>query len=277
MTVATIATTTHVFSLEGVGYEPTGAVHLDGDPVDLNENIILTEIGRSAALCNNASLQERNGIWVVEGDPMEGALLALAGKIGVDYNSETKKWPRTDMIPFDAKNRFMATLNHDHEGHALISIKGAPEKILTMCESQRISSNKQVAIDTDYWSEKANQIAASGQRVIAFAMKTVPTDQTILNLSDVQDGLTIIALLGLIDPPRPEAIEAIANCAQAGIQVKMITGDHRVTAAAIGKQIGLTNPDKVLTGPDIDNVDDSQLAKLALDTNILLVLALNTN
>lgn len=268
MIVGTVVTEKHTFSLEGTGYEPRGKISLDDIAVSSNEHSILQELGRAAALCNDATLQNHNNVWSIEGDPTEGALLALSGKIGVDINQELAEWARTDIIPFDAKHRFMATLNHDHENHAFIFVKGAPEQIFTMCKSQRTASGDTEKLNKDYWLAKAQDIASQGHRALAIATRSVPPNHTVLEFSDVEQGLILIGLVGLIDPPRPEAIEAIRECANAGIRVKMITGDHMGTAVAIGKQIGLQNPEKVLTGSDLDTMDDHALAAVVVDTDV---------
>jgi magnesium-transporting ATPase (P-type) len=268
MMVASVVTHVHVFSLQGVGYEPRGEIRLNDATVSAEEHAILGELGRTAALCNDASLLERDGVWTVEGDPMEGALLALSGKVGIDIRKELASWTRTDVIPFDAKHRFMATLHHDHENHAFVSVKGAPEQLFGMCDRQHMVTDSIEAFDEQYWHKNAEEIAAQGQRVLAFAVKPVHPEHTVLEYSDVENGLIMIGLVGLIDPPRPETIDAIAECHGAGIRVKMITGDHKGTAVAIGKQIGLQNPDRVLTGSDLDKIDDPALAAAVLDTDI---------
>ncbi|MGD9096154.1 MAG: HAD-IC family P-type ATPase, partial [Chromatiales bacterium] len=268
MMVSSVVTQAHFFSLEGEGYAPRGDIKLNDTTVSAREHAILHELGRSATLCNDAALQERDGVWMVEGDPMEGALLAFAGKVSIDVRKELGSWTRTDVIPFDARHRFMATLNHDHEEHAFISVKGAPEQIFTMCTRQRAVSDGTEPFDDNYWHRKVEEMAAKGQRILAFAQKPVSPEQTILEFSDVEGDLVLVGLVGLIDPPRPEAVEAIAECHGAGIRVKMITGDHRGTAAAIGKQIGLQNPDKVLTGQDIDALDEASLASAVMETDI---------
>jgi calcium-translocating P-type ATPase len=268
MVVASVVTHVHVFSLQGVGYEPKGEIRLNDAAVSAQEHAILGELGRTAALCNDASLYERDGVWTVEGDPMEGALLALSGKVGIDIRKELASWTRTDVIPFDAKHRFMATLHHDHENHAFVSVKGAPEQLFGMCDRQHMVTDSIEAFDERYWHKNAEEVAAQGQRVLAFAVKPVDPEHTVLEFSDVENGLIMIGLVGLIDPPRPETIDAIAECHGAGICVKMITGDHKGTAVAIGKQIGLQNPDKVLTGSDLDKIDDTALAAAVLDTHI---------
>lgn len=268
MLAASVVTDADVFSLEGDGYKPQGEIRRNNCAVSVRKHGILTELGRVAALCNDASLHELHGVWTVEGDPMEGALLTLSGKVGIETRKELASWTRTDVIPFDAKHRFMATLNHDHEHHAYVSVKGAPEQILSMCDKQRTATDTTRKLDPNYWHEKAGQIAAQGQRILAFAVKPVADQHTVLEFSDVEHGLILIGLVGLIDPPRAETVDAIAECHRAGIRVKMITGDHQGTAAAIGKQIGLQNPDKVLTGTDLDGMSDPALAAAVLDTDI---------
>ncbi len=268
MMVASVLTHQHLFMLEGDGYAPKGALKLENADVFPSEHAVLEELARAAALCNDASLRQHDGVWNVEGDPMEGALLAFAGKMDVNARKEQTAWTRTDAIPFDAKHRFMATLNHDHERHAVVFVKGAPERILSMCANQRGATGKTEALNTVYWNEKAESIAALGQRVLAFAVKSVKPEHTVLEHGDVEGTLTLLGMVGMIDPPRSEAIAAVAECHGAGIRVKMITGDHAKTAAAIGKQIGLQNPDTVLTGADLDGVDDVSLKEAVVNCDI---------
>lgn len=268
MMVASVLTHQHLFTLEGTGYEPKGALKLEEAQVSPSEHTMLEELARAAALCNDAALREHDGMWAVEGDPMEGALLAFAGKMDMDTRKEQSAWARTDSIPFNSKHRFMATLNHDHERHAIVFVKGAPERILSMCENQRSANDKTEALDTDYWNTEAEDIAALGQRVLAFAVKAVKPEHTVLEHKDVEGTLTLLGMVGMIDPPRSEAIAAVSECHRAGIRVKMITGDHAKTAAAIGKQIGLQNPDKVLMGVDLEGMDDVALRHAVLDCDI---------
>jgi magnesium-transporting ATPase (P-type) len=268
MMVASVLTTQHLFALEGDGYAPKGLLKLEDAHVAPSEHAVLEELARAAALCNDAFLREHDGVWTVEGDPMEGALLAFAGKMDVDVRRTQAAWTRTDAIPFDAKHRFMATLNHNHERHAFVFVKGAPEQILAMCQDQRGINGNTEALDTNYWHQKAEAIAALGERVLAFAVKPVQSEHTVLEHGDVQSTLTLLGMTGMIDPPRAEAIAAVEECHGAGIRVKMITGDHAKTAAAIGKQIGLQNPEKVLTGNDLDGMDDAVLRQTVLDCDI---------
>lgn len=268
MMVASVLTSQHLFALEGDGYAPKGLLKLEDAHVAPSEHGVLEELARAAAVCNDAFLREHEGVWTVEGDPMEGALLAFAGKMDVEVRKIQVAWTRTDAIPFDAKHRFMATLNHDHERHAFVFVKGAPEQILAMCQDQRGMDGNTEALDVDYWHEKAEAIAALGERVLAFAVKPVQSEHTVLEHGDVQGTLTLLGMTGMIDPPRAEAIAAVEECHGAGIRVKMITGDHAKTAAAIGKQIGLQNPEKVLTGNDLNDMDDAVLRQTVLDCDI---------
>jgi len=264
MMVAAVATHAHLFTLDGIGYEPKGVIRLEEAEIKPGEHAILDELARTSALCNDASLREHGGVWTVEGDPMEGALLAFCSKTGLDIRQELSTWTRTDTISFDAKHRFMATLHHDHERHAFVFVKGAPERILCMCTDQRSATGGTEPLNDAYWQAKADAIATLGQRVLAFAVRPITPEHTVLEHADVEGTLTLLGMVGMIDPPRPEAIEAVAECHGAGIRVKMITGDHAKTAAAIGRQIGLHNPETVLTGVDLDSMDDLALKEAVL-------------
>lgn len=268
MMVASVLTRDHLFTLDGTGYEPRGIIRLENAEVDSNEHAILDELARASALCNDAALREHEGVWVVEGDPMEGALLAFSGKVGTDVRKQQSAWTRTDAIAFDSQYRFMATLDHDHERHAFVFVKGAPERIISMCNNQRAATGSTESLNKAYWNEEANRIAALGQRVLAFAVRSVKPEHTVLEHSDVEGTLTLLGMVGMIDPPRMEAIAALEECHSAGIRVKMITGDHAKTAAAIGKQIGLQNPDTVLTGADLDAMSDMALKESVLNCDI---------
>ncbi|MBC3372367.1 cation-transporting P-type ATPase [Pseudomonas sp. SWRI92] len=268
MMVASVVISDLTFTVDGAGYQPAGNVNLENQLIDTANHSTLAELGRAAALCNDAALRQHQSTWIVEGDPMEGALLVFAAKAGIDRDEERRTWARTDAIPFDAKHRFMATLHHNHERHATIYVKGAPEQVLSMCTQQRIDTAATGRLDTHYWLDQANAISRNGQRVLAFATRAVAPEQALLEFSDVQGSLTLLGMVGMIDPPRPETVEAVKQCQAAGIGVKMITGDHPGTAAAIGQQIGLQNPNRVLTGLDLDAMDDAVLKETLKDVNI---------
>jgi magnesium-transporting ATPase (P-type) len=267
MTVASLATARHLFAVGGAGYEPRGSFLLDGTEVTLDEYPLLAEMSRAAVLCSDAHIIERDGRWFVEGDPMEGALVVVGRKASLDPVAERQAWPRTDVIPFDSQHRFMATLNHDHAGHGRILVKGAPERILQMCRRQR-EANGDAPLDPDYWHRRAHEIASRGQRLLAVAAKNTDARHSDLRFADVDGGLVLLGLFGLMDPPREEAIAAVTECRSAGITVKMITGDHAATAAAIARQLDLQNPDRVLTGSDLDALDDEALQRQVGSTNV---------
>ena len=267
MTVASIATAKRLFTVSGVGYAPYGEFSLDGREIDVAGYPLLSEMAGIALLCNDANLREMDKQWVIDGDPMEGALVTVARKAGHDPVTESENFPRTDVIPFDAEHRFMATLHHDHAGNGFVYVKGAPERIIEMCDSQR-GFEGDVPLDSEYWHSQAEKIASEGQRLLAVAMKKTDSTQTVLTFDDVESGLTFVGLYGLIDPPRDEAISAVAECQTAGIRVKMITGDHAGTAVAIARQLGLDNPDTILTGQEIDSLDDDALRRRVQDTAV---------
>ena len=267
MLASTLAAGDSIYSVEGEGYTPEGLVKRE-DGADCQDDAVLLEFAQAAALCNDAVLHRRAAGWQVEGDPMEGALRALAGKISREGPDPFLHWKRTDVIPFDAAHRYMAVLNHDHDGHACIFVKGAPEAVLAMSVHQRTASGGYEPLQADYWHDMVERLAADGQRVIAVAMRAVPQAHTVLNGADVEGQMTLLGLIGLIDPPRPEAIEAVAECHAAGIRVKMITGDHAATARAIAVQVGLQNTQRVLTGAELEKLDDAQLASVVGETDI---------
>ncbi len=271
MTVRSIATAAHVFDVGGVGYEPRGGFSLDGNEILPDHRALLSEVIRAAVLCNDSALRETGGQWRVEGDPMEGALLTLGLKAGLDPVLEGKSFPRTDIIPFDSEHRFMASLHHGHSGEGFIYLKGAPERVLEMCSRQRGADGGRLSdrpLDRDGWLKRIEHATAQGQRVLALAFKPVAQDQRTLTFDDVESDLTLLGLLGLIDPPREEAIAAVAECQAAGIRIKMITGDHGGTARAIAGQLGLANPREVLTGPDLDGLTDAELMSRAFEVDV---------
>ena len=268
MMVSSVITHEYLFALDGAGYEPKGTVRLKEETISPDEHAVLDELARAASLCNDAAIREHAEVWTVEGDPMEGALLTFSAKISMKVREEQSEWARTDEIPFDAKHRYMATLHHNHERHALIYVKGAPERILAMCKEQRAPDGGVEPLNTPYWQIEADSVAALGQRVLAFAVKNVAPEHTVLAHEDLEGSLILLGMVGLIDPPRPEAIDAVAECHRAGIRVKMITGDHAKTAMAIGREIGLGNPDTVLTGTDLDEMSDLALKESVMNCDI---------
>ena len=268
MTVTKVVLADRVIDVGGIGYAPKGGFSKSGLEIDPTNDVSLSRLTRVALLCNDAALRQAgNDAWAVDGDPMEGALVALGLKAGHDHDQLTKQFPRLDEIPFDAAHRYMATLNHRHDHSAFACVKGAPESILEMCDSQAMASGE-APIDKEYWLRAVDELAHEGHRVLAIASRPVSPEKRDLEFSDIEEGLTLEGVIGLIDPPRPEAITAIEECRNAGIAVAMITGDHAVTASAIAAKLGLASPDAVVTGRDLDDLDQMALRQLVATTRV---------
>ncbi|NOQ93325.1 MAG: HAD-IC family P-type ATPase [Methylophaga sp.] len=267
MTVTNVAVAGGLFDISGVGYDPHGTISSNDKDIDLSHYSTVKELMKSALLCNDAHLKKDNDEWVLQGDPTEGALLTLGMKAGLDVNFEQEAWPRTDIIPFESQHQFMATLHHDHTGQGVSYIKGAPERIFTMCAYQR-AGVKDEAIDLGYWHAQIEVMARRGQRVLAIACKKSHEAHRDLTFSDIEHDLTLLGLVGMIDPPRQEATYAVMQCQSAGIKVKMITGDHAVTAVAIGSQMNIGDGEAVLTGHEIEVMTDEELRTVVNDIDI---------
>ncbi len=269
MTVRHVVTPEFSLEVGGVGYDPHGGLQREedgsvfmpatGDPV--------WSLLRAGVLCNDAGLSRQGNLWIAQGDPMEAALLTLGIKGGLDPDSEAKRMPRTDLIPFDSTHQFMATLHHDHQGHATLLIKGAPERLLGMCGWQLLAGER-VPIDPAVWLARVETFASRGYRVLALAEKAPDDAIRELRFQDVESGLSLLGLLCLMDPPREQSISAVKTCQQAGIRVKMITGDHVVTATAIAAQIGLRNCADVMSGQDLDRMDEETLSTRVMHTDV---------
>lgn len=268
MTVSTVATASEGrFDVTGAGYDPHGDFLSKDKEIDLNAHPVLSELSRSALLCNDAVLQEINGDWILQGDPTEGALIALGMKAGMISDFEREAWPRTDVIPFESEHQFMATLHHNHLGEGVSYIKGAPERIFAMSKFQRVGLNDE-PIDIAYWQEQMDVMAKGGQRVLAIATKRSHIEHRDLRFSDVETDLTLLGIVGMIDPPREDAIEAVKQCQSACIRVKMITGDHAVTALAIGKKMNIGDGQHVLMGHEIEVMSNNDLCRVVDDIDI---------
>ena len=263
MMVATLSTTEQRFSVEGEGYLPVGRIISE----DGGETDDLLPLITTAALCNDATIAEGpDGTPWVNGDPMEAAMLVLADKAGMPHVDLRAKWTRIAVLPFDAANRYMATLDKDATDTS-IHVKGAPEAVFDLCTSQR-EDGENAPFDRRFWEMETERIAGLGQRVIALAIKPASPAVEGLGHTDLSNGLVMLGLVGLLDPPRSEAIAAVADCKAAGISVKMITGDHAATAGAIAAKIGLAHPEHVLTGRDLDTLDDAALSQKVNTTHV---------
>ena len=267
MMVQTLITADHTIEVSGAGYDPHGGFLLKGKEFVLSEFPEITELARAGLLCNDAHLEETEGIWRIHGDPTEGALITFAKKTGLDARFENEMWPRTDVIPFESQHRFMATLHHDHAGHGFIYVKGAPERLLEMTMFQRREGENR-PLNSSYWHDRIEYLANHGQRVLAVGFMVTHKDHRALQFEDVENGLTILGLLGIIDPPRAEAIKAVQQCQEAGIRVKMITGDHLITARTIGAQMGIGDGTKAISGQELETLNDAQLLPCAQKTDV---------
>lgn len=267
MTAVTLKTGAIEATVTGTGYAPQGWIECEGEALDLETAPDVRALMRCGLLCNEAEIaQDADGEWQLQGDPTEGALVTLANKAGLESRAEMQAAPRVDSIPFSSENRYMATLNRFEDG-LRIAVKGAPEQVLTMC-SHVLKGDAVEKLDADDWQDKAERIASEGHRVIAMAQRSFSGEQSGLGPDDVAGGLVLLGFVGLIDPPRQEAMDAVAECRSAGIRVKMITGDHARTACAIGAQMGIGDGQRVLTGTDLDGMDEATLSARVTDTHV---------
>ena len=250
------------YPVSGNGYAPSGKIGEDA-PVEG----ALRECLLAGALCNDAGLRKAGRHWEITGDPTEGALLVVARKGGLDESTLHKLFPRIDEIPFDSTRQYMATL-HDIEGARVACFKGAIEQLLPRSTSMLDAAGKAVPVDAQGIERVAGEMAAEGLRVLAVArLKLVAGD--VFDAAQIGDHLEFVGLVGMIDPPRPKAIAAIKTCHAAGIVVKMITGDHAVTALSIACRIGIAKAgDTVLTGRDLALLDDQALRAVAQSVNV---------
>jgi len=254
MTVRHVLLDGPVIEIEGAGYAPEGKLALlsGGRPAQAAQTAEAVEAATPilvcGALCNDGALRQAEGGWRAEGDPMEAALVVAAVKAGIDPARLRAERPRLDEIPFDAEHRFMASLHREPDGAAVAFVKGAPEAVLAM-----------TGADPAPWEARIAEAAGRGERVLGFGRKRLAPDATRISAADLASGVEFLGLMGFIDPPRPEAVAAVAECRAAGIAVKMITGDHRETALAIARQIGLADDPVAMTGAELDAIEDARL------------------
>ena len=260
MTVQALATPSGTYAMSGVGYAPEGHLTSAGSrlaepPVDVQALV------SAAALCSDASVRREGNEWCSSGDPTEGALVVAAMKAGVNVEALRADARRLDAIPFESEHQFMATLHALPDGQRRMFLKGAPEVILQRCGLAAGAHADALAAVSD--------MASKGMRVLAVAQKTMPCDVESLSHDHASSGFELLGLQGMMDPPRPEAIEAVKRCQAAGITVKMITGDHLGTAEAIGKQLGLLSDGAPgVAGPELAKLDDAALRQVAVKAHV---------
>ena len=312
MTVQQVALDGLLLNVEGVGYAPEGRIvpastrtvsSTDSSGTGpatqaATAHPAFMALAQAAALCNDAHLappaHRTDGSgqaspatdgWVLAGDPTEGALLTLAMKVGLNPDQCHQARPRLDVVPFESDHRYMATLHPAGEAVAAqpgpaaleVFVKGAPERVLTMCHRQLAASGQEVPLDAVHWNAVVQAQARQGRRVLALARRSLPAGHARLTHADVAQGLTLLGLVAIIDPPRDEAIRAVAGCQQAGIRVVMITGDHGVTASAIAAQLGMGTASgpavadaalTAITGPEIEAMSDAALQEAVRTTRV---------
>ncbi|HBO0701712.1 TPA: cation-transporting P-type ATPase [Enterobacter kobei] len=265
MTVKAVITADTIYRVEGESYEPVGNIHPvdDPTPVSVTQGSLLERYLRTIDLCNDSQLiKDEQGLWKITGGPTEGALKVLAAKIplpALDTEMRSK-------IPFDSQYKYMSTLYRLGEEEVIL-LTGAPDVLFRLCQYQQTNDGLQ-PFDQPYWEGKIEEYAREGLRMVAAAWKPAREGQRELDHPDLQDGVILLGIAGMMDPPRPEAITAIADCLQAGIRVKMITGDHPQTAMSIGQMLGIGNAASAITGRELEAMDDRQLSDAAQQYDI---------
>ncbi len=254
MTARSVITAEKEYRIEGTGYKPEGKFSLDDKEVDPKEEKVLWQLLQAGRVCNNAQIREgENGEWELIGTPTEGAIRTMANKAGLD----DFKPERIDSIPFESDHKYMATLNQVDDKR-YVFMTGAPERVLEMCTKQ-LTEDGPEDVDAGFWEEKMEEAAARGQRLLGMAFNESEKEE--LNKEDCEANKIFLGIAGIIDPPRDEAVEAIRECKEAGVEVKMITGDHVITARAIGKEIGIGDGEKAISGKELEKMSDEELQK----------------
>ncbi|KMV15629.1 carbonate dehydratase [Mycolicibacterium conceptionense] len=265
MTARTVATARHLFGVTGTGYRPDGALELDGASIDPADYPDLAALLTTMAVCNDARLDESDGQWRVVGEPTEGALRTLTLKAQID----DADWPRLGVVPFESANKFMVTLNDTPGGERYLYVKGAPDRLLDRSASQAGASFAE-PLDRAAWEARIDELSGQGLRVLAAARRPAGSSDTV-DIGDVSEGLEFLGVVGIVDPPRPEAVTAIATCHAAGIQVTMITGDHAGTAQAIAREMGIIKAGeapRVVTGAELEEMSQTRLREVADDIHV---------
>lgn len=277
MTVKHLALRDEQYEVTGSGYDPAGEIRQGSQTVLAGNRPLLAELVCCFRLCNDSELgKDEQQRWIVKGDPTEGALLALYDKSGLGdmeaKKAQTGEVPlcasgslasRLATLPFDSEYKYMATLVDGGPDYNLILIKGAPDRLLDMADRQKNGRGELEDLDRGHWESEVSRLARQGERVMGAAMKRVDKSFSSVGHQDIADGIIFLGLAGILDPPRDEAAAAIQSCHQAGIEVKMITGDHAETAGAIGRAMGICSHDGVLLGREIDEMTDEQLQTAA--------------
>ncbi len=267
MTVRTVVTPADTYLVTGTGYDPGDGdvTHQDGTPATLAHHHDLFAIAEVAERANDATVQQRDDHWAVAGDPTDGGVRTFALKAGASGSDQN----RLAVVPFDSAHKYMATLDRhvNNSGDLVIHLKGAPDRLLDRCDRQGTGLNETEPLDRERWEEEMHRLGGQGLRVLAAAARKAEPGTTTLELADVDaGGFVFLGLYGIIDPPRQEATDAIATVHNAGIDVKMITGDHADTARAIASEMGIG--DRVITGAELERATDEELRQIVRDHDI---------
>ena len=265
MTVRHVVTRAGWYDVSGIGYEPVGHLEREGHPVTVEAHLDLRALVTVMAVCNDADVVVDEGQWRVLGEPTEGALRTLGLKTGIDHTA----YQRIAVVPFESEHKYMATLNRTPDGERVVLLKGAPDRLLDRSVDQQSADGAHEPLDRAFWEQQIDVLSDGGLRVLAAATRPAEADTSTLSSDDVDEGMTFLGVVGIVDPPRPEAVAAIAASQQAGIRVKMITGDHAGTAAAISREMGIagqgTRP--VITGAELEAASNEQLRQIVRETD----------
>jgi Ca2+-transporting ATPase len=261
MTIRRIYTDSKIINVTGSGYEPKGEFHLNGTVIEPKQDIALETLLRAGSLCNDTSLYSVDDVWEIKGDPTEGAFVVAAAKADLWQEELNRQFPRIDEIPFSSETKRMSTVHQSPQGKVAYS-KGAPEVILDSCRYIYDNGKERPLTDKDKDDvlSVGQSMASDALRVLGLAYRRLPTDSTATGT--IEQDMVFIGLAGMIDPPRVEAKEAIKTCDQAGIKSVMITGDHKITAIAIAKELGLLKKEVAVSGAELDNISDEELETL---------------
>lgn len=271
MTVQEIFAGGRLYHVSGSGYESEGRIHHREESVVVGENAALIETLGAGLLCNDSRIvRDEEGVAKIQGDPTEAALIVSARKAGISEDELSERLPRVESIPFESGYNYMATLHGESGEPKMIYIKGAMETLAESCAYQLDEEGLRVPFEKEEIKSLADGMASRGLRVLAFARREMPVEHRELERDHVTAELTFLGLQGKLDPPRPEAIDAVAKCKSAGIDVKMVTGDHLLTARAVAGQMGLVNSDggQAMTGAEIEKLEGVALAEAAQRTTV---------
>jgi Ca2+-transporting ATPase len=267
MTVRQIYVGGRLISVTGVGYEPKGEFQLNGKAVDLSQDTAVQTLMRINTSCNDTRLVSVDGVWGIKGDPTEGALVVVSAKAGLLQEEANDKFPRIDEIPFSSERKKMTTIHNTPEGKIAYS-KGAPEIILDSCSHILLDGKEKPLAETDRTGalDTARQMAGQALRVLGMAYRRFP--EVPACKEDSEAGMVFVGLAGMIDPPREEAKDAIRLCDKAGIKSVMITGDHKITAMAVARELGIVKKGIALTGAELDKLTDEEFESNVEDVEV---------